>query len=102
MMVCGVGAFALLCYALFARLWAQNTRGWTALGLAAAGVAGTALVLAIPAFRTPAVGMVWTFALLCLLSATFYLNLRERLGAVQTAVLLSMRLVAIALLVPML
>ncbi len=100
MVVCAAASVALLCYGLFARLWTKPL-GWLALGLVAAGLGGTTTILAIPHFHTATVGLFWTFALLCILSITFYLNLLGQLGKFRMAGLLSMRLVALAMLVPM-
>ncbi len=46
--------------------------------------------------------MIWTFSLLTLLSTTFYLQLREQLTLTRTTILLTMRVAALAILVPML
>ncbi|MGH7214774.1 MAG: glutamine amidotransferase, partial [Tepidisphaeraceae bacterium] len=99
--VCAAAALVLVCYAVFAKLWTSR-RGWFALGLIGAGVVGTLLVLFVPALHTPLVGLVWTFVLLSLLSATFYLNLQPQLGTGRMGLLLGMRIVALAMLVPML
>ncbi len=99
--VCLAATLVLVTYALLGKLW-TSVKGWVALGLIGAGVVGTAAVLALPALRTPMHGMVWTFALLSILSATFYLNLQAQLGSGRAAMLLALRVVALALLVPML
>src|SRR5205814_4508045 len=52
--------------------------------------------------HSPAVGLICTFLLLCLLSTNFYLNLRHQLSPVRTGVLLTLRVAALAVLVPML
>lgn len=99
--VCVAASAVLLTYALGARLW-TGPRGWLRGGLVLGGVAGTILVLAMPGLRSPLVGMVWTFALLAILSATFYLNLEGQISTRRMGVLLGMRIAALALLVPML
>ena len=81
--------------------WATG-RARAAAVLAAAGVLGTLVVVALPPLHDGRVGLAWTFALLSLLSAAFYLNLREQLSVGRTGVLLGMRIVALAVLVPML
>ena len=91
----------LLSYAFAGRVW-TTLRGWVSLGMIAAGVVGTVLVLATPLFRTARAGMVWTFVLLSLLSATFYLRLLDRLGPRRMGTLLAMRVLALGALVPML
>ena len=99
--LCVAAAGVLVCYAIFGRLWARPG-GSAALVLILVGVAGTALVVAVPALRDPYIGLFWTLALMCILAATFYLNLREQLGTGRTIVLLGLRLAALAMLVPML
>jgi len=99
--VCIAASLVLLTYAFASRLW-KTVRGWVGLALVAAGVAGTALVLGVPALHTPLAGMIWTFCLLAILSTTFYLNLHEQLGTRKTITLLSLRILTLALLVLML
>jgi uncharacterized membrane protein len=101
LIVCGLASLALVLYAVFGRLW-RKLSGWLALLMVAAGMGGTIAVLVIPSLHNPFVGMGWTFILLCLLSATFYLNLLPQLGERRTTVLLGMRVLALAMLVPML
>ncbi len=100
--VCGAACLALLAYALFTALWQRGTRGWIALGLAASGLIGTAVVLVVPAIHSARVGFFWTFAALAILAATFYLELMDRLGAGRTCALLAIRVAALAAAVPML
>src|ERR1700753_3992212 len=99
--VCRAASFVLLCYAALGRLW-NSPRGLVSLILIAVGVTGTAIVLSIPLLHSPLVGLFWTFFLLSILSATFYLNLREQLNLRQTGTLLALRIFSLALLVPML
>lgn len=99
--VCIAASAVLVTYALGARLWTGTAR-WLRLGLVAAGVGGTILVLAVPGLHVPAVGLVWTFVLLSILSATFYLNLQGQISSRRMGILLTLRIVALALLVPML
>lgn len=101
LLVCAAAALVLVSYALFAQLW-KSGRGWVALGMVAAGVAGTIAVIGIAGLRTRFVGMGWTFILLVLLSGTFYLNLLPQLGLMRMGTLLSMRTVALGMLVAML
>jgi len=99
--VCLLAAGVLLTYAVLARLWSVR-RGRVALVLVAVGVVGTLAVVFLERLHRPAVGMVWTFILLSLLSATFYLNLQPQLGTRRTGTLLALRVIALAMLVPML
>lgn len=101
MLVCILASLVLLFYAVLGRLWTRPV-GLLALPLAAMGIAGTIVVLAIPAFHTPLIGMAWTFAVVSLLSAVFYLNLRDKLSTVKMSTLLGMRVVGLVLMVPML
>ncbi len=99
--VCAAGCIVLLGYALFGRLWATR-RGWASLALVVSGIGGTVIVLAAPPLRLPLVGMIWTFVLLCVVSATFYLAMRDRLRWRQISALLGIRIAALAIAVPML
>lgn len=99
--VCLAASLVLLSYALLGKFWTSR-RGLLTLGLVLAGVGGTAVVLGFPPLHTPGVGLVWTFLLLSILSTAFYLNLRQQLSRRRTGVLLTMRIVSLALLVPML
>jgi uncharacterized membrane protein len=101
-LVCITAAFVLLCYAAFGRLWERGPRGWAGIVLICIGVVGTALVVAIPELRNARVGLGWTFAVLSILSAAFYLELVERLGNRRMVILLVLRVVALAMAVPML
>lgn len=101
LLVCLAAALVLVSYALFAQLWTSR-RGWAALGLVALGVVGTAAVLGVSSLRTRFTGMGWTFILLVLLSATFYLNLLPQLGVLRMGALLVMRTLALGMLVAML
>lgn len=99
--VCVLASLVLLCYAVVARPLRRRA-GWATLGLVAVGVGGTVVVLAGPVAERARVGMIWTFLLLCILSATFYLQLLERLGLPRVAALLTLRVMALLALVPML
>ena len=99
-MVCAAAALVLLIYAILGRLW-HSPRGWIALPLVVFGIAGTSAIIAIPSLHNRFVGLIWTFLLFCLLSATFYLNLLPQLGAARTSALLGMRILALAMLVSM-
>ncbi len=98
--ICIIACVVLVSYALLVRLW-QTVAGWIALGMIAFGVTGTVFVAAVPAWHTPEVGLWWTLTLLVLLSCTFYLNLHEQLGTGKMLALLALRIVALAMLVPM-
>ncbi len=100
-LICIATAIVLLSYALLTRLW-TSFRGWTAIVLIAAGIAGTAVVVALPSLHDRFIGMVWTFISLILISFTFYLNLLPQLGLIRLTVLLFMRTIALAMLVAML
>src|SRR5262245_8166119 len=99
--ICIAAAVGLASYAAAGRPWADPRRRLS-LPLIAVGVIGTLLLLALPGLHSPRVGLVWTYIMLADLSATFYLNLSTQLGTKKMATLLSMRLVALLLLVPML
>jgi uncharacterized membrane protein len=100
--VCAAACLALLAYGLFAQPWHKGRRGWLAVALICVGLLGTAAVLAIPEIHSARVGLFWTFALLVIVSATFYIELMDRLGIGCTATLLSLRIAALAAAVPML
>ncbi len=99
--ICTLAAGVLVSYALVRRLWRVPV-GWIALLCVGLGAGGTIAVLTMPSLHDPFVGLIWTFAVLVLLSATFYLNLQPQLGAGRMLVLLGLRVLALALLVPML
>ncbi len=99
--VCVAAAVVLASYALAGRVW-DRRRGWAITTLIAVGIGGTIIVLASQALRRPAGGMVWTFILLAILSLVFYLNLEKQLDPRRMGTLLAMRILALALLVPML
>jgi hypothetical protein len=100
--VCAAACVALLAYGLFSQPWRTGPRGWLASALICVGLLGTAAVLAIPEIHSARVGLFWTFALLVIVSATFYIELMDRLGIGCTATLLSLRIAALAAAVPML
>jgi uncharacterized membrane protein len=99
--LCILASAVLVCYALFARLWSRRG-GWLPLSLIAFGVGGTALIASTPPLHSPLLGLFWTLLVMGILAAVFYLNLREQLGSVRMTVLLMLRWLALALLVPML
>ncbi len=99
--VCVAASVVLLSYAVAARVWSRR-RGLVVLPLIAAAVMGTGLIVTMPQLRTAYVGVVWTFLVLTLLSVVFYLNLRGQLGTRRMGMLLGLRILALALLVPML
>jgi len=101
LLICVIASMVLLSYAFLGRLWARAT-GWGTLLLIIAGVAGTGAILAMPSLHSPLVGLVWTFVLLSILSATFYIKLMPQLRMKRVAVLLTIRVLALAMLVPML
>ncbi len=94
-------SLVLLSYALVGRVW-SGSHGRLRSIFITVGILGTALVLTVTPLRNPTVGLIWTFTLLALLSATFYLNLQPQLGTRRMSTLLAMRIAALALLVPML
>ncbi len=99
--VCIACSGVLLSYAFIGRLW--TTLGeWLRLGLILIGIGGTLVLLLLPGLRTPLVGLVWTFLMMCIVAAVFYLRLEARLGKRRMGVLLAMRTLSLALLVPML
>jgi uncharacterized membrane protein len=100
-LVCVAASLVLVSYILLGKVW-STARGRVTLLLGSIGIAGTLMILVLPPLHSPMVGLVWTFSLLSLLSTTFYLNLREQLTVARTSVLLTMRIAALALLVPML
>ena len=101
LLVCVFASLVLLVYAALGRLWLKPS-GFIVLPLIVVGVCGTAIIATIPRFQTPFVGMFWTFIQLAILSATFYLNLHSQLGTFRMSILLAMRVIALAALVPML
>jgi uncharacterized membrane protein len=99
--VCLLATATLGAHALIGKAWASPNRKLIG-GLVVVGLTGTLLVVALPPLRNAKVGLAWTFVLLCILSVTFYLNLRQQLSATRWWMLLALRIVALALLVPML
>ena len=95
-LVCVAASLVLLSYMLL------SARSLLTLVLGSIGIFGTLVIVLLPSLHQPSVGLVWTFCLLSILSATFYLSLRDQLSITRIAVLLSMRIAALALLVPML
>ena len=100
-LVCAAASLVLLCYIILGRTWA-TARGSVTLILGSIGILGTLVIILLPPLHQPTLGLIWTFTLLSILSTTFYLNLRDQLSLTRTIVLLSMRIAALALLVPML
>ena len=100
-LVCVAGSLVLAAYVAVGRSWGTG-RGRATVVLAGVGIGGTVVVVALPPLHDPRVGLLWTFALVSVLSAAFYLNLREQLSVGRTGVLLAMRVAALAVLVPML
>lgn len=100
--VCVAACLALLAYGLFVQPWRKRSQGSVALGLVVTGVLGTVVVLTVPGIHSARVGFVWTFVLMGLLAAVFYLELLDRLGIRRTATLLTIRIAALAAAVPML
>ena len=101
LLVCAFASLVLILYAIVGQIWKRRV-GLLSLPLIAAGVAGTVIIAITPRLHSPFVGLFWTFIQLVLLSGTFYLNLLEQLGTVRMSVLLAMRILALAALVPML
>lgn len=100
-LLCVLAALSLGVYLIAGRVRQSSRRGLI-VSLSLVGIGGTAAVLAFAALRNPLVGMGWTFILLSILSGVFYLNLRATISQRQMRVLLTLRIVALALLVPML
>jgi uncharacterized membrane protein len=100
-LVCVAASLVLVSYIVLGKVW-STARGRLTLVLGSIGIAGTLVIVLLPPLHRPAVGLVWTFSLLSILSTTFYLNLRDTVSLPRTVVLLSMRIIALALLVPML
>jgi uncharacterized membrane protein len=100
-LVCVAASLVLLSYILLGKVW-TTPRGRITLILGLTGILGTLVIVLLPPLHRPGVGLIWTFSLLSILSATFYLNLRDQLSITRTGVLLGMRITALALLVPML
>lgn len=96
--ICAIGAVVLIL---------RLALGYGAKQLAATilsiiGIVGTLIALCVPSLHIATLGLIWTWLLLSILSIVFYLHLRPRLTAVRWRTLLSLRLVAVALLTPML
>ena len=100
-LVCIVAALVLVARIFIERWWTGRSAWWM-LPAAIAGIVATAAVLAIPLLHRPAVGMVWTFVMVALVSTLSYLRQLAITGLRHTAILLSLRLLALVLLVPML
>jgi uncharacterized membrane protein len=100
-LVCAAASLVLVSYMLLGKVWA-TARGRLTLGLGSFGIGGTVIILLLPPLHRAGIGLIWTFLLLSILSATFYLHLRDQLSLGRTASLLGMRILALALLVPML
>jgi uncharacterized membrane protein len=98
-LVCIAASLVLLSYIFIAKTWVRDRLSFS---FAATGILGTAIIVLFPPLHLPTVGLFWTFSLLAILSTTFYLNLRETLSPNRMTVLLSMRIAALAMLVPML
>ncbi len=101
LLVCAFASLVLLVYAATGRLW-RRSAGFVLLPLILASVLGTLVIGVTPRLHNPFVGLVWTFIQLAILSTTFYLNLLPQLGAARMGILLSLRIIALAALVPML
>ena len=99
--ICLAACGVLASYALLGGLTSAPYARWR-FGAIGIGLIGTTAVLGITPLRTPLVGLIWTFVLLSILSATFYLNLLPQLRRRKLSILLAMRIAALALLVPML
>lgn len=100
--VCGAACLALIGQAALLMPNRTGRRGLIVAALAAIGVLGTAAVLAIPAIHSARTGLFWTFILLVLLSAAFYLRLLDRLPLPRAIVLFTIRVAVLAVAVPML
>ncbi len=100
----GWDLWVLVCCSATAVLaaYAVVGRGRVVRAAAVVAVLGTLAIVAVRPLHDARVGLAWTFAVLSLLSAAFYLNLRPQLGTVRIGVLLVLRVVALAVLVPML
>jgi len=103
--VCIVAALVLALHAAIKRPWEHQGKHQAdiiACLLGATGILGTVAVLLVPPLRSPTCGLIWTFLLLSIVSGTFYRSLTTRLGRWRSGVLLGMRIISLALLVPML
>jgi uncharacterized membrane protein len=98
-LVCAVGAVVLLFYAFLTKPW-QRRAGLLAMLLMLIAAGGTAAVILLPSLHSPLIGLIWTFLALSLASAALYLNLE--LSNKKITTLLTLRILALALLVPML
>src|SRR6476660_4547752 len=99
LVVCAAAALVLIVYAALARPW-RRRGGLVAMLLMLMTVGGTASVILIPSLHSPLIGLIWTFLALSLLSVALYLSLE--ISAKRLSLLLALRIVALALLVPML
>jgi uncharacterized membrane protein len=98
-LVCAAGAVVLLFYAFLTKPW-RRRGGLVSMLLMLIAAGGTAAVILLPSFHSPLVGLIWTFIALSLVSAALYLNLE--LSRKKISILLTLRILALALLVPML
>jgi len=99
LLVCAAAAAVLLFYAIVSKPWRQRG-GWLAVLLMLIAAGGTAMVIVLPSLHSPYVGLIWTFVALSLVSIALYFNLQ--LSRWKMFTLLVLRILALALLVPML
>src|SRR3954470_13240354 len=97
--VCLAACVTLAGYAIAARAWRWRAMMFVTLCIA---VAGTLVVAFAPSLHTSLVGLAWTTALMILVSAIFYSQLRAQLEPRHLWILLALRIAAVVLLVPML
>lgn len=101
MLVCAVAATLAAVRIVASRLW-HSPADLPYLVAGGAAVGGTVLVIAIPALHRPAVGLVWSAVCLALATVVYYRPLLQQLTVRRSAILLGLRIAAIALLVLML
>jgi len=93
----------VLAGSLVSRWFGGGKRGiWLETALCGIGITGTVAVVLVPPLRVPAIALLWTFLLLCIVSAVFYLDLLGALSGRRMAALLGFRVVVVGLLVLML
>src|SRR5438445_415992 len=97
--VCFAACAALVGYAIAARAWRWRVAMLVLLG---AAIIGTLIIAVVPMLHRPVVGLLWTVALMIVVSVIFYWQLRSQLESKHLGILLALRIAAVVLLVPML
>lgn len=100
--VCLAASATTCFYCVKTKIWSSNLGKNLIIPLVASSTLFLLLILAIPAFHNPFLGLFWTFIQLTVLAIVFYIPMLPSLGKKRFASLLSLRILALAALVPML